>query len=110
MEHVTIKVNSWLAAMAAKRLRTKRIALVLGHTIHLHGTTIKEFISNKRWLLHELKHVEQYERLGMIPFLWRYLLESVRNGYYNNKFEVEARNAESNEKLLYKYDIRRYLI
>lgn len=110
MVQVYIKENSWLAAIAAKRLRSKRVALVLGHTIHLYGATVKEFVANKPWLLHELKHIEQYRRLGTIPFLWQYLQQSIRKGYYHNEFEVEARNAEGDENLLTQYDISRYMI
>jgi hypothetical protein len=110
MVKVNIRENSWLAAIAANRLKTKRVALVLGHTIHLHGATIKEFIINKPWLLHELKHIQQYRRLGTISFLWQYLLESIRHGYLNNRFEIEAREAEQEETLLLQYDISRYLI
>jgi hypothetical protein len=110
MVKVNIKENSWLAAIAANRLKTKRVALVLGHTIHLHGATTQELLTNKPWLLHELKHVQQYHRLGTIPFLWQYLLESIRHGYLNNRFEIEAREAEHEETLLLQHDISRYLI
>ena len=43
---------------------------------------------------HELKHVEQYSRFGLIGFILRYIVESIQNGYYNNKYEIEAREAE----------------
>tara|TARA_R110000868_G_scaffold15596_3_gene70926 strand:- start:2675 stop:2926 length:252 start_codon:yes stop_codon:yes gene_type:complete len=40
---------------------------------------------------HELIHVEQVRRLGWLRFYTSYLYESYKNGYYNNKYEVEAR-------------------
>jgi hypothetical protein len=53
-------------------------------------------MANRKWLLHELKHVEQYQRYGAIRFILLYLYETVRRGYHNNRFEVEAREAEEN--------------
>jgi len=100
---VRIRENSFIARIAAHRLRTERVAIVFGTTIHLHQTTRKEFLSNQSWVLHELKHVEQYQSKGMIRFLWQYLMESLRNGYQDNAFEKEARDAENDLGLLKKY-------
>jgi hypothetical protein len=91
---IIIRENSWLAAIAARKLRSSRVAMVLGKTIHLHNTTREEFLSNKRWLKHELCHVEQFKKFGLIGFLARYLFESILKGYHNNKYEAEARQAE----------------
>ena len=55
--------------------------------------------------MHELKHVEQYDRMGTIGFLWKYLQESLRKGYFNNALELEARNAEHDAQLLQRYEI-----
>jgi hypothetical protein len=105
MIKIKIKENSWLAALAAKKMGTCRVALVIGKTIHLHNTTLPDFIENKRWLAHELKHIDQYAQYGTIRFLWLYLKESMLKGYHQNKYEVEARGAETDESLLKKYDI-----
>lgn len=67
---------------------------MVGKTIYLHNASKEEFLSNQAWLNHELEHVKQYERYGLVSFIIRYLIESARRGYYNNKFEVEARAAE----------------
>ena len=40
-------------------------------------------------LLHELAHVHQFGESLTFPV--RYLWESIRRGYYHNRFEVEAR-------------------
>ena len=40
-------------------------------------------------LLHELRHVAQFEADRM--FAVRYLWESVRRGYFGNRYEVDAR-------------------
>lgn len=90
-----IKENSWMARIAAYKLNAASVAMVLGHTIHLHNTTKEVFLQNSQWLKHELCHVRQFEQHGFFTFLIKYLLESIRNGYYNNKYEVEARQAEN---------------
>ena len=36
-------------------------------------------------------HLRQFSEHGLLPFLWKYLVESARVGYYHNKYEVEAR-------------------
>jgi len=89
-----IKENSWLAKIAAKKLHTISVAMVLGNTIHLHNTTKQEFLQNKKWVKHELCHVQQFKQHGYIVFLIKYLWESLKKGYQNNQFEVEARAAE----------------
>ncbi|MEO6671372.1 MAG: DUF4157 domain-containing protein [Ferruginibacter sp.] len=90
-----IKENSFLARIAAKKLGKKNVAMVLGKTIHLWNSTAAAFLSNEKWVKHELCHVQQYKRYGFFNFLLRYVWESLRKGYYNNKYEVEARNAEN---------------
>jgi len=94
MKEVRIKENSLLARVAAYKLETKQCAIVINRTIYLHNTSRKDFLANKKWLLHELKHVEQYQRYGTIRFVILYLYETIKRGYRNNRFEVEAREAE----------------
>ena len=96
-DHFTIRENSWLAKIAAKKLRSSNVAMVLGKTIHLHNTTKEEFLKNKKWLKHEICHLRQFRRHGYIGFIIKYLWESIRRGYHNNKFEMEARAAEEVE-------------
>ena len=91
---ITIKENSWLAAIAAKKLGAKSVAMVLGNTIHLHGAGKEEFLKDTRWVKHELCHIQQYRQHGYIVFIVKYLWQTIRNGYYNNQFEVAARAAE----------------
>lgn len=91
---VFIRENSWLAKLAAAKLNADQAAIVFGSTIHLHNTSRAEFLSDKEWLCHELKHVEQYQQHGFAAFLVQYLFEWMKNGYYNNRFEKEARENE----------------
>jgi hypothetical protein len=80
------------------------IAITLGRRIYLSAKTaaMKE-ASLERLLRHELAHVRQVERLGLIIFLWRYVTEfighlrkerSFQRAYSLISFEIEAVEAE----------------
>lgn len=92
---VRIKENSWLAKIAAAKLRSGSVAIVMGNTIHLYNTSKHDFLQNQCWLKHELCHVRQFKQHGYVQFLVKYLYESIKVGYYNNKFEAAAREAEN---------------
>jgi len=92
---VHIKENSFRAKLAAKKLKSSNVAIVFGRTIYLYGVSRKDFLSNHSWLKHELQHVAQYRQHGFVLFLIKYLWEWIKNGYHNNRFEVEAREAET---------------
>lgn len=94
MTEYLIKENSWIAKLAAKKLRSDKVAIVIGKTIHLYNTSTKQFLLNDRWLKHELCHVKQFQQNGYLLFITKYLWESIKHGYHNNKYEVEAREAE----------------
>lgn len=102
---IRIKENSWLAKIAAKKLKATRLAIVFGKTIHLYNTTREAFLKNERWVCHELIHVKQYVRYGWLKFLLMYLFESLKKGYRNNKFELEARSKERDSSILLDYVI-----
>jgi hypothetical protein len=51
----------------------------------------QEFVSNADLLLHEYFHVIRQWGAGRLT-RWRYLVESVRCGYWDNPFEREARD------------------
>lgn len=91
-----IKEDSWIAWIAAKKLHASQVAIVVGKTIHLHNTKMKEFLAAEYWLRHELCHIEQFKRYGFLRFIFLYVKESLKVGYHNNKFEIEARKAELN--------------
>ena len=94
--NLNIKENSWIAKLAAKKLQSKQVAIVVGSTIHLYHTTKEEFLQNEKWLKHEVCHLQQFKKHGKFIFTIKYAWESVLHGYYNNKYEVEARTAEEN--------------
>lgn len=91
-----IKEDSMIARIAALKLGANSVAIVVGKTIHLHNAGRAEFINNTRWLRHEVAHIKQFRRYGYLNFIVKYLWESAKNGYYNNKYEVEARAEEHN--------------
>jgi hypothetical protein len=95
----TITENSLLARIAAWKLKAESVAIVLGHTIHLHKTTKEEFLKNRRWVKHELCHIRQFEKHGFFPFVLKYIGQSIRHGYSKNPFEIEARLAETEDDL-----------
>ena len=94
MPHAPLRtwVNSPLARVARLVLGGHpRVAMVIGGTVHLSGASRSEFLADAEWVAHERAHLRQYREQGLLPFLYRYLVESARVGYYANKYEVEAR-------------------
>ena len=87
----------WLRLFLARDV----VAITLGHRIYLRAALEGERL--ERLLRHELAHVRQVDRLGLLVFLWRYAGEFVRNwmklhnvaaAYTAITFEIEARAAE----------------
>lgn len=100
MLRVTIVENSWIAKLAAKKLSVQKCAIVIGASIHLCKISKTEFLQNETLKRHEICHVYQWKRNTYIYFLFHYLYLSVRFGYYQNPYELEAREAESNTEIL----------
>lgn len=90
--------RSVFARVARMVLKSRNVAMVLGKSIHLSGVDRETFLNDKGWFEHELCHIRQFQEHGYVRFLWLYLKESWRVGYYNNKFEVEAREAGMKHK------------
>ncbi|MEO6583739.1 MAG: DUF4157 domain-containing protein [Ferruginibacter sp.] len=89
-----IKENSFIAKLAAFKLGAKSVAIVMGKTIHLCNVSKADFLGNECWLKHELCHIKQFKEHGFVTFIAKYLWESLKSGYYLNKYEIEARQAE----------------
>jgi hypothetical protein len=94
-EQYHIKENSWLAKLAAMKLRSDKMAIVVGSTIHLYNASKEDLLKDEHWMKHELCHVRQYRKYGVMRFLLLYLWESLLKGYRKNRFEEEARKAAS---------------
>lgn len=94
---IKIREDSLFARIAARKLKCKTVAAVLGDTIHLWNVSREDFLKRTAWVVHEVEHVRQFRRYGFLRFSVFYLWESARKGYHNNRFEVEARVAEFGE-------------
>ena len=81
--HVKVIEYSWFARLhgACATTRLQRI--------YLAGSAA-DFFSNPWLMLHEYCHVLRQWQTGSLT-VPRYLLECLRRGYRNNRFEVEAR-------------------
>jgi hypothetical protein len=93
--------NSPFARIARIVLQSRSVAMVLGNSIHLSGATREQFLRDPYWVAHEMCHIRQFREHGLALFLWKYLVESARVGYFNNKFEAEARLAGRLDAHLY---------
>ncbi|RPE14002.1 DUF4157 domain-containing protein [Chitinophaga lutea] len=95
-----IKEDSKVARLAAWKMKSDNIAIVFGRVIHLYGVSRQQFLSDTAWVRHEVCHVKQYREYGFWGFLWLYVADWIRVGYYNNRFERAARLAENNAREL----------
>jgi hypothetical protein len=87
---IEIIENSWFA-----RAHLRAIATTRRNRIYLSGSA-HDFFTDPGLMLHEYCHVVRQWRPRRLTIL-RYLLEWLRRGYWDNRFEVEAREfAEDN--------------
>src|SRR6476469_4320283 len=97
---IIIKENSWQAKIAARQLKGTQAAIVFNNVIHLWGVKKEAFLLNLSWTRHEVAHVYQYKKYGFVRFVLLYLIETGRSGYYNYRFEAEARSREEDHAIL----------
>jgi hypothetical protein len=84
VRHVQIFEHSLFA-----RLHIRAVATTRPRRIYLRGSGA-EFFDNPWLMLHEYCHViKQWESRDLTTL--RYLMECLRRGYWNNRFEVQAR-------------------
>ena len=89
----------WLRLVTARDV----VAITLGKRVYLRSDMVSRPPEKlARLLRHELAHVRQVNRLGVVMFLWRYVTEflvhfwrerSIARAYRSISFEIEA-NAE----------------
>ena len=82
--HVRIIEHSWFT-----RLHGRAVATTRRRRIYLRGSAA-EFFADPWLMLHEYCHVIRQWQAGSLT-VPRYLAECLRRGYWNNRFEVEAR-------------------
>jgi hypothetical protein len=87
--------NSLLAKIAGKlKGEEEDYAVTIGKTIYL-SCNKEYFFSDTPWVRHEVTHVEQYKKYGILEFAKRYLFFSIFFHSYNKiPFEREAIFAE----------------
>ena len=84
VDHIRVIENSLYARMHLGARATTRRGRIL-----LRGSAA-DFWNDPELILHEYFHVlRQWQNRRLT--LWRYLAESVRNGYWHNRYEIEAR-------------------
>ena len=81
--HVKVIEFSWFARLHGACATTRH------ERIYLAGSAA-DFFSNPWLMLHEYCHVLRQWQTGSLT-VSRYLIECLRRGYWNNRFEVEAR-------------------
>lgn len=83
ISHVKVIEFSWFAWLHGAFATTR------ARRIYLAGSAA-DFFGNPWLMLHEYCHVLRQWQTGSLT-VPRYLLECLRRGYWNNRFEVEAR-------------------
>ncbi|MBL6965632.1 MAG: DUF4157 domain-containing protein [Anaerolineales bacterium] len=88
-------VARWLSS--PRFAGTEIAAITLGHTIYFRQ--IEAYTPHTpcglALLAHEIKHIEQVERHGLLSFYWRYWLDYRKHGYGEAlPFEMEANRFE----------------
>lgn len=70
-------------------LHLRPLAVTRRNCIYLRGSR-EEFFADPELVVHEYFHVLRQWATGELT-LWRYAVELLRNGYWQNRFEIQAR-------------------
>jgi hypothetical protein len=85
IERIVVREYSRFARLHGKGA----LATTRRNAIHLRDSGTR-FIADPEFVLHEYYHVVHQWNTGALTHA-RYLWESIRKGYWNNRFELEAR-------------------
>ncbi len=90
-----VYVSELPSVLLPRRYFKNAVGMALEDTYYIH----EEY--KHRWHVHfhELVHIHQWQRLGSSKFLSEYIVETLRQGYRNNRFEVEAYDLERRFKI-----------
>jgi hypothetical protein len=84
VDDVVLRERSWFAWLHGRARATTR-----RNTIYLRGS-LEEFFADPELMLHEYFHVLRQWNRGRMN-LWDYLVEWWHRGYWNNRYERQAR-------------------
>ncbi len=100
VEHVRVlEYSSYARCHAGARATTRRNSILL-------SGCAQEFWQDAELLLHEYFHVLRQWQVGEMT-IFRYLLESLRRGYWHNRFEIEARAFAAQHRLRLRHLLQR---
>ena len=91
------KYNSTISKILAKILKYRLFAITTSKNCTRYSCSKEEVDEIIWWRKHENVHKQQFSKFGWFNFVFQYFLESIKYGYINNKFEVEARKASGEE-------------
>ena len=75
-----------------KAIKVPKWVLPFGYGLTLYKLILVRKDGDIPYLVaHESKHVEQWTRIGFFKFPYLYIKEYIAKGYWENKYEVEAR-------------------
>ena len=77
--------------MCSKDSQVAMIDPFLLNILALGSTSISDSLYK-----HESCHIQQVKRDGRLKFICKYLYYNIKYGYYNNPYEIEARQASNN--------------
>jgi hypothetical protein len=98
---IRIKENSFRARIASFNLGAHSgLAMVWGDTILLFNVSKQDFLQDKKWVCHEVRHILQTLEIGKWRFLWRYLILGIKHGYHQHPFELDARLHDADFEIL----------
>ncbi len=94
IDSVRIVEHSWINA-----LHFWPYAVTRCNRIYLKGSAA-DFFAEPELVVHEFCHVLHQWNTGRLT-TWRYIVESFRKGYWQNCFEIEARQFAAQHRLRY---------
>jgi len=54
-------------------------------------------LNDESLIRHEMAHIDQIQRDGKIVFALKYMFWTMKYGYWNNPYEIEAREKEKSD-------------
>jgi len=97
---VKIRTGGLIVKVANLFMKIKQgemLATTIHKTIYLLGGTSKQFLNNRSFLRHEVQHILQCKKDGLIKFCIKYVWYSIRYKYKNNPYELDAEAHKSDE-------------